>query len=107
MLQTLEKIDAQYEAELARKAQAANEIQPVVESENIPSDAVSSQYPGESNAIENNDSKIQNCSIIMNQEAAAASVNTPVTPSVPIPAETDSADSECKEGMLKSIQFSI
>ncbi|KAL6426770.1 hypothetical protein ACFW04_009244 [Cataglyphis niger] len=96
----IEKIDAQCEAELARKAQAANEIQPVVESENIPSDAVSSQYPGESNAIENNDSKIQNSSIIMNQEAAVASVNTPVTPSVPKPAETDSADSECKEGDL-------
>lgn len=106
MLQTLEKIDAQYEAELARKAQAANEIQPVVESENIASDAVSSQHPGESNAVENNDSKIQNSS--MNQEAAAASVNAPVTPSasVPKPAETVT-DSECKEGMLKSTQFSI
>ncbi|KAM0725192.1 mRNA export factor GLE1 [Formica fusca] len=98
----IEKIDAQYEAELARKAQAASEIQPIVESENIPvGNVVSSQHPGESYAVENNDSKAQNSSVITNQEAVAVLVNAPVTPSASVPkSEETAADSECKEGNL-------
>lgn len=86
---------------MARKAQAASEIQPIVESENIPvGNVVSSQHPGESYAVENNDSKAQNSSVITNQEAVAVLVNAPVTPSAPVPkSEETVADSECKEGM--------
>ncbi|KMQ90590.1 nucleoporin gle1 [Lasius niger] len=95
----IEKIDAQYDAELARKAQVASEIQSVVESENIPADNVMpSQQPGENNAAENNESKDQSSNVITNQETAAAPVNAPSV-SVPKPNET-AADSECKERNL-------
>lgn len=105
LLQTLEKIDAQYDAELARKAQVASEVQSVVESENIPADNVPSQQSGESNAAENNESKDQSSNVITNQETIAAPVNA-LSVFVPKPKET-AADSECKESMLKSTQLNI
>lgn len=89
---------------MARKAQAANEVQSVVESENIVAgDTVPSQHLGKNKAEENNENKDQNSSVITNQEVAATTINEPVT-SVSVPkSEEITADSKCKEGMLKSI----
>ncbi|XP_072746236.1 uncharacterized protein Gle1 isoform X2 [Anoplolepis gracilipes] len=90
------EMDAQYEAELAR-AQAASEIQPVVESENIPTgNTMPSQHPGESSAVENNESKNQS----VNQEAIAVTVNTQVTPSASAPKPEETVADSGKEGNL-------
>lgn len=103
VLNFLEKIDAQYEAELARKAQAANEVQSVVESENVAGNTVPSQYLGKNKAEENNENKDQSSSVITNQEVTATTINEPVT-SVSVPkSEEVTANSEYKEGMLKFI----
>lgn len=95
----IEKIDAEYDAELARKAQVASEVQSVVESETIPdSNAEFSQQLGESNAAENSESKDQSSSVITHQEAAA-----PVALAASVSnnkSEETATDSESKEGNL-------
>lgn len=94
---------------MARKAEAASQIQPTVgfvQSENIPTgDAVPSQYPGQSNALENNESKDQN--LITNQEATATTVNTQVIPSVSAPRQEETAEDfeEGKNVKIYIIQY--
>ncbi|XP_012062101.1 PREDICTED: DNA ligase 1-like [Atta cephalotes] len=93
-----EKINAQYEAELARKAQAANLIQSVEETDNIPvSNAILCQQPDESNVVENKEDDSSN--VITNQEAIVTSVNEVVAPSVSDPQlEETTKNSACKKG---------
>ncbi|KYM76071.1 Nucleoporin GLE1 [Atta colombica] len=92
-----EKINAQYEAELARKAQAANLIQSVEETDNIPvSNAILCQQPDESNVVENKEDDSSN--VITNQEAIVTSVNEVVAPSVSDPQlEETTKNSACKK----------
>ena len=96
MLHIVEKINAQYEAELARKAQAANLIQSVEETDNIPvSNAILCQQPDESNVVENKEDD----SNVTNQEAIVTSVNEVVAPSVSDPQlEETTKNSACKKG---------
>lgn len=107
MLQIVEKINAQYEAELVRKTQAANEIQQVEETNNVPvNDAMPSQQPNESNVVENKED--ENSGVITSQEAASVSVNELVAPSVSDPKLEETAqDSTCKKGTIKSLKFYI
>lgn len=96
-----EKINTQYEAELARKAQAASEIQSVEETDNVPvNDTMPSQ---QSNAEKNNavENKEDQSSVITNQEVVVASVNESVTPSVSdLKSEKAVKDIVCKKGDL-------
>lgn len=89
---------------MARKTQAVNEIQSVVESDNIAAgDTVPSQHLDKNKVEENNENKDQSSSVITNQEVAAITTNEPVT-SVSTPkSEEIIADSKCKEGTLKSM----
>ncbi|XP_071576589.1 uncharacterized protein Gle1 isoform X1 [Temnothorax nylanderi] len=93
-----EKINAQYEAELARKAQAANEIQPVEETDNVPvNDAMPPQQPDGSSAVENKED--QNSGAVTNQEIEATPINEPVAPAVyDHTLEEAAKESACKKG---------
>ncbi|KYQ60193.1 Nucleoporin GLE1, partial [Trachymyrmex zeteki] len=91
-----EKINVQYEAELARKAQAASLIQPVEETDNVPViNAMPYQQPDESNVVENKEDDISN--VITNQEVVT-SVNEVVAPSVSDPQlEETTKNPACKK----------
>lgn len=90
---------------MVHKAQAANEIQPVEETDNVPvNDAMPSQ-PDESNVVENKEN--QSSDVITNQETAAVPVNELVAPSVSDPKPEEAAqDSTCKKGTIRSLKFS-
>ncbi|XP_012521807.1 nucleoporin Gle1 [Monomorium pharaonis] len=96
----IEKINAQYEAELACKTQVASEVQKVEETDNVSiSYAMPSQQLNESNAVENKDD--QSSGVITNQEIAVASVNESITPSISESRSEEAAkDSACKKGNL-------
>lgn len=102
MLQIVEKINAQYEAELARKVQAASEIQPVEETDNVPvSDAMPSQESDASNAVENLQ---QNFGIVVNQETGVTLINESGALSESEPKLEEAAkDVTCKRGTLKLV----
>lgn len=97
LLHIIEKINVQYEAELARKAQAASLIQPVEETDNVPViNAMPYQQPDESNVVENKEDDISN--VITNQEVVT-SVNEVVAPSVSDPQlEETTKNPACKKG---------
>lgn len=79
---------------MARKAQAANEIQPVEKTDNVPvSDAVPFQQPNTSNAVEN---KEDQSSSVTNQEIGTTPINEPIAPSV--------SDSKLEEVVKDSAQ---
>lgn len=101
---TVEKINAQYEADMVRKAQAASEIQSVEETDNVPAnDAMPFQQPGASNAMENRED--QNSGVI-NQEIGVTPINEPVAPSVSDPKLEEAAkDSTCRKGALRSLKI--
>ncbi|XP_011138602.1 nucleoporin GLE1 [Harpegnathos saltator] len=103
----MEKADAQYEAELVRKAQTDNEIQdPVTKAESTTVDkVVSPQQPAESGTVEKED-KDQSTNAKANQEVVVAA---PVSPSAtnalfepstsdPKPEQNSNDPAECKEG---------
>ena len=102
MLHIVEKINAQYEAELARKAQAANLIQSVEETNNVPvNNVIPCQQPDENNVVENKEDDSSNVitNAITNQEAVVTSVNEVVAPSVSDPQlEETTKNSACKKG---------
>ncbi|XP_011697217.1 PREDICTED: nucleoporin GLE1 [Wasmannia auropunctata] len=98
----IEKINAQYEEELTRKAQVASEVQPVEETDNVPvGDVIPSQQPDENNTVENRQD--QNSGVISNsrnsdQEILVVPVNESVAPSISNAKPEDTAeDSACKE----------
>lgn len=89
--------------ELAHKAQAASEVQPVEETDSAPvlSDAIPSQELDASNAVEN---KIQNSGIVMNQETGVVLINESVAPSESDPKSEEAAkDVTCKKGTLRLV----
>lgn len=87
---------------MARKAQAASEIQPVEETDNVPvSDAMPSQEPDASNVVENIK---QNSGVVMNQETGITLINESVVPSESDPTSEEAAkDVTCKKGTLKLV----
>lgn len=97
----LEKINVQYEAELALKAQAASEIETVEETDNVPvSDAIPSQEPDMSNVVEN---KEQNSGVISNQETGITQINESVPSVSNSKSEEAAKDSTCKKGALRLV----
>ncbi|EZA50527.1 Nucleoporin GLE1 [Ooceraea biroi] len=92
----IEKIDAQYEAELARKAQAANEVQQVVATEAV--NATLPDQPDGSGAVENKEAQDQHSAVMTNQ-AATSVINVPVAPCTSEPkSEEATQNSKCKTG---------
>ncbi|XP_011862212.1 PREDICTED: nucleoporin GLE1 [Vollenhovia emeryi] len=93
----IEKINTEYEEELARKAQAASQVQPVEETDSVPvSDVMPPQQPDESNAVENTED--QSSSVITNQEAAIP-INESVVPSTSdYRSEEATNDFTCRRG---------
>ncbi|XP_011647918.1 nucleoporin GLE1 isoform X2 [Pogonomyrmex barbatus] len=91
-----EKINTQYEAELVRKAQAANEVQPVEEPNSVPiSNIIPPQQSDESNVEKKGD---QNSDITTNQETAVTLVNTP-------PVSDPKPEEEVKDSTRKNDSF--
>lgn len=88
---------------MVRKAQAASEVQPVEKTDNIPiSDAVPSQQPDTSNAVENKD---QSSSVITNQEIGTTPINEPTASSVPDSKSKEvTKDSAYKSGTLRFLK---
>lgn len=111
ILYIVEKADAQYEAELARKAQTDDEIQaPVAETESTTVDKVIPlQQPAESDSVANEDNN-QSTNVVTSHESV---VTVPVSPSATnVPVETTSDpkseevsknSAECTEGTACSV----
>jgi len=92
---------------LARKVQAANEVQQAVMTQNVPaSNAVSLQQPDGNDAIGNKEHQDQNPGVMINQETTIVSstVDVPVTSELRRKKSEEKAQtSECEIGTLKII----